>query len=519
MKKPILGAVVAVALLVAAPAQSQVRQVTVTGGRVSGVVAGGIASFKGIPFAAPPVGALRWKAPQPVKPWTGVKRATAYAPSCVQDAMFSKMFGAPPASSEDCLYLNVWTPAKTAAAKLPVMVWIYGGAFVGGQTSIPTYDGARLAEKGVVLVSIAYRLGVFGFLAHPELSRESKKGSGTYGIQDQIAALRWVKANIARFGGDPESVTIFGESAGGISVSMLAASPAARGLFHRAISESGGNFGPPRVTNEGGATVPPLDVAEATGRTFLETLGVASIAAARKLPAAKVQAAVGGGLTSAFWPVFDGDVLPGDQYALYEAKQFNDTPILIGTNSDEGGLFVLPGITPESFEKQIRAGYGARAEAILGAYPHSTSAEAYKAAKDVFRDSVFAWPTWAWAQLQSRHGAGKVYLYYFDHRTPQSPLGAQHAAEIAYVFRNVTGPMRPEDSAMTELMSDYWVNFAKTGDPNAPGLPPWPAFTPGEPTAMHFDGRPGSKPVPNMAPLTALDEYFAWRRASAKSKY
>src|SRR4051812_25870565 len=253
--------VVAALLVVAAPVRAEVREAGVAGGKIAGVTANGIVSFKGIPFAAPPVGPLRWKAPQPPKSWSGVMQAAKYGAACMQDAMFPQLFGAPPELSEDCLYLNVWTPAKTAVDMLPVMVWIYGGGFVGGQTSVPIYDGTKLAEKGVVLVSVAYRLGVFGFLAHAELTRESGKGSGNYGLQDQIAGLAWVKQNIGKFGGDPGRVTIFGESAGGIAVSMLAASPAAKGLFQGAISESGGNFGAPRFANEGGLNVPPLKVA------------------------------------------------------------------------------------------------------------------------------------------------------------------------------------------------------------------------------------------------------------------
>src|ERR1043166_8592467 len=256
-------------ILAAALAHAEVREADVTGGRVSGVAVNGIVAFKGIPFAAPPFGELRWKAPQPVKSWSGVKDASKWGPACMQDAMFPQLFGAPMTPlSEDCLYLNVWTPAKAAGDRLPVMVWIYGGGFVGGQTSVPLYDGTKLAEKGVVLVSVAYRLGAFGFLAHPELSKETGKGSGNFGLQDQIAGLRWVKANIAKFGGDPNRVTIFGESAGGISVSMLAASPAARGLFQRVISESGGSFGSAKYSNEGGVNVPPLKVAETAGKNF-----------------------------------------------------------------------------------------------------------------------------------------------------------------------------------------------------------------------------------------------------------
>ena len=253
MRKSLIAGIFIAALLAIAPfALSQIQNVKSTGGQLQGVVVDGVASFKGIPFAAPPVGDLRWKAPQPAKGWTGIKKADAYASGCMQDPGMVKMMGASANVSEDCLYLNVWTAAKTAGEKRPVMVWIHGGAFVGGMTGTPMFDGTKFAQKGVVLVSIAYRLGVFGFMAHPELSRESGKGSGTYGIQDMIAGLQWVKNNIAQFGGDPSCVTIFGESAGGIAVGMLSAAPAAKGLFQRAISESGGSFAPPRIANEAG---------------------------------------------------------------------------------------------------------------------------------------------------------------------------------------------------------------------------------------------------------------------------
>ena len=528
-KTLISGACAAVALALAASASAQVQEVDVTGGRVAGQLMNGVVSFKGIPFAAPPIGPLRWKAPQAVRRWTGVRQAAAYGASCMQDQNFAKLFGAPPEIGEDCLYLNVWTPAKTPGDRLPVMVWIYGGGFVGGMTSAPAYDGTRLAEKGVVLVSVAYRLGVFGFLAHPDLSRESGRGSGNYGLEDQIAGLQWVKANIAKFGGDPALVTIFGESAGGIAVSMLAASPAAKGLFQRAISESGGSFGSPRFTNEGGLNVPPLSVAEAAGRRFLDKLGTTSIAAARELPAEKLQAAVGPGLQGAsFWPVFDGYVLPGDQYELYQEKRFNDTPVLIGTNSDEGGLFARPGMTPALFETQIRGGYGKHADEILAAYPHGTADEAVKAGKDIFRESAFAWHTWAWAMLQAQKGTGKAYVYYFDHRTPRSPSGAGHGAEIIYVFGNLAGPgagalslagtPRPEDVAISDLMGSYWVNFATKGDPNGSSLPGWPAFTAAAQTVLTFDAHPSARPVPNLTQIKALDGYFAWRREEARAR-
>jgi len=496
-------------------AHAQIQSAQVTGGAVRGVVTNDIASFKGVPFAAPAAGKNRWRSPQPVIPWKGDRAADHFAPACVQDTAFAVRLGAPPEVSEDCLYLNVWTPARTPADKLPVMVWIYGGAFVGGGTNWPLYDGTRLAEKGVVLVSVAYRVGVFGFLAHPELSRESGHGSGTYGLQDQIAGLRWVRANIAKFGGDPNRVTIFGESAGGISVNMLTASPVAKGLFQRAISESGGSMAPPISSGNAGGGVPVLALAEATGEKFLSGLGVADIQAARALPADKVLAGTRG-IPRGFWPTVDGYVIVGDQYELYRSGRFNDTPILVGTNSDEGAAFSPPKASPASYEQQVRAGYGAKADLILAANPHATEAEAFAATKNLFRDSVFAWSTWRWASLQSQRGKGKAWLYYFDHRTPASPAGASHASEIGFVFRKPGKSPTEAEQSLSELMSSYWVNFARNGDPNGSGLPPWPAFTDAEPQAMHFDQTPGTRPgVPNYEQLKAMDEYFAWRREQA----
>jgi para-nitrobenzyl esterase len=502
------------------PALAQISKARVTGGEVQGVVVDGTASFKGIPFAAAPLGENRWRSPQPVQAWNGVKKAAAIAPACMQDTGMAKMVGAPAAVSEDCLYLNIWSSAKAPGDKLPVMVWIYGGAFAGGATNWPMYDGTRLAEKGVVLVSIAYRVGPFGFLAHPELSKESGKGSGNYGLEDQIAALKWVKGNIARFGGDAGRVTIFGESAGGIAVSMLAASPAAKGLFQRAISESGGSFAPARRGAEGGQNVLTLALAEEGGKRFLASLGVNDVNAARGLPAEKIQGAVRG--NNGFWPTLDGKIIVGDQYVLYQAGRFNDTPVLIGTNSDEGALFTPPAVKPADYEKQVRDGYGEKAGVILAVNPHATDVEARRAAKNLFRDSVFAWPTWAWANLQSQQGKGAAFVYYFDHRNAMSPDGANHGSEITYVFRNLSNPVAPptdEDKTLSELMSNYWVNFAKNGDPNGPGLPQWSAFKSATPKVMHFNKPTREQDgVPNLQQLQALDQYYAWRRTQAKQR-
>lgn len=489
------------------------------------------ATLAAIAVCAQPVGNLRWRAPQPVRPWTGIKRADHFAPSCMQDPNSVKRFGAPSAMSENCLYLNVWTPTRSARERLPVMVWIYGGGFVEGMTSQPVYDGTHLAQKGVVLVSIAYRLGVFGFLADRRLSAESPHHvSGNYGLSDMIAALKWVRANIANFGGDPSRVTIFGESAGGSAVMILAASPAAQGLYQRAISESGDvrSWHAPASANDN--AVEPLTMAEANGRRLLDQLGASNLEGARALPADVIQKAAPSGLQSPFTPILDGDILPGNEYELYQADRFNDTPVLVGTNADEGRIFTPPGVTPARFEAQSRARYGRYVDAILAVYAHVTNAQAEQAARDVFRDSTFAWDSWAWALLQSEKGHGKAYLYYFDQGSPQAPAGPIHGAEIGYVFDNLgsliqgvsaagqSWPPPADDPTLASVVSGYWVNFAKTGDPNGPGLPAWPAFSASSQQAMFLDERAGTHPVPNMRRLKVFDQYFARRREEAKKK-
>lgn len=429
-------------------------------------------------------------------------------------------FGAPPKVSEDCLYLNVWTPARTPNERLPVMVWIYGGGFVAGMTSIPLYDGTRLAQQGVIVVSIAYRVGPFGFLAAPQLEREGK-GAGNYGLLDMIAGLQWVKKNIEAFGGDSARVTVFGESAGGAAVSILAASPLARGLFHGVICESGGYFQPPKYANEGGQNGVPLKTAVKQGEQFLNSLGTNDVAAARTLSAELIQREASQRPQNQFWPVYDNYVLPGDVYELYELDRFNDTPVLIGTNSDEGALFAQPGVTAASFAAQVRDGYGAKASTILAAYPSNTDAEAAVSSKNLFRDTAFAWPTWAWARLQSRVGKNPVYVYYFDHRTPLSPDGATHGAEMSYVFGNFDtrqGQPAPADLTLSERMMAYWVNFAKSGNPNGEGLPKWPVFNENDQQVLYFDGTIAAKPVPNMQQLQAVNDYYAWRRAEAQKR-
>ncbi len=430
--------------------------------------------------------------------------------------------GGPPPSglSEDCLYLNVWTPAKSAKDRIPVLVWIYGGGFNGGATSIPVYSGEKLAKRGVVLVSIAYRVGVFGFYANPELSAESSHHvSGNYGLLDMIAGLQWVQHNIAAFGGDPKRVTIFGESAGGIAVSMLCASPLAKGLFHGAISESGGSFGPMSRTPSPGENMRVLADAEASGTEFAKAAGAPSLPELRALAADKLLE-VGRRQRGMAWPIVDGWVIPNDQYKLYEEGRFNDTPILVGYNSDEGASFTRTRV-PAEYIAGVRERYGPFADRLLQAYP--TAADIVpKTARDLARDSAFGWHTWVWARLQSQHGKGKAYLYYFDQHaehsagSPQAGQGAPHGAEIAYVFEHLYDIRRPataEDERISDAMAAYWTNFAKYGKPDGKGVPTWAAFSDKSPAVMYFAGTPHTGPVPSEQSLRVLDSYFAWRRS------
>jgi len=483
----------------------------VADGLLQGAVEDGLTIYRGIPFAAPPVGDLRWRAPQPVVKWDSIRLATKFAPSPIQS-------GNPDGGkSEDCLYLNVYTPAKSANEKLPVLVWIYGGGFSAGSTATPWYDGKKLAQKGVVFVSIAYRVGQLGFLVHPELSSENTNHvSGNYGLLDQIAALQWIQNNIAAFGGDPGKVTIFGESAGAISVSMLCASPLAKGLFRGAISQSGGSFGPTRPTLYPGENMKTLNQAENEGKVYLQKAGVTSIAELRKIDADKLPS--GWGLGSA-WPVVDGYVIPDDQYELYEAGKYNDVPVLIGYNSDEG-LSFLPGKIPKEFIEAVKLRYGKFAEALLEAYPVGENTIP-KTARNLTRDVAFGWHNWVWARLQSETGKSKVFCYYFDQHpdypegSPDFGHGSSHAQDVSYVFQHID-PTNPQttksDLEISEAMGIYWTNFAKYGNPNGNEIPQWKAFTSANHAVMHFDKKPYMGYVPSEESLKVLDSYFKWRR-------
>jgi para-nitrobenzyl esterase len=487
----------------------QPTPVKVEGGLVQGTSEDGLTVYRGIPFAAPPVGDLRWRAPQPAAKWEGMRQAAKFAPGPIQ------AWGSPAGKSEDCLYLNIWSPAKSASDRIPVFVWIYGGGFNGGSTSEPNYSGENLAKKGVVLVSIAYRVGQLGFLAHPELSDESPNHvSGNYGLLDMIAGLRWVQKNIAAFGGDPNKVTIFGESAGGIAVSMLCASPLAKGLFHGAISQSGGSFGPPRPNTFPGENLKRLADAERAGKAYVDSAKVSSIVEMRKLSPDKLPA-----IRGLAWPIIDGYVIPDDQYKLYEAGKFNDTPILVGYNSDEGASFSPPK-TPADYITGVKARYGKFADELIKAYPVGTTTVP-KTARDLARDAAFGWHTWSWARLQSKMGKSKAFYYYFDHHpdfpesSPKAGYGSPHGQDVAYVFQHINRSS-PEatntDDAISEAMSTYWTNFAKYGDPNGNSVTAWPDFSDANPVVMYFGQTPHTGSVPSSESLKVLDAYFKWRR-------
>ena len=491
-------------------------------GLVQGKVEDGLNIYRGIPYAAPPVGDLRWKAPQKAAKWKGILIADKFGPASIQNNPAIANL-APP--SEDCLYLNVWTPAKTQKDNLAVMVWIHGGGFVAGTPAERLYHCEHLAKKGVVVVSIGYRLGVLGFLAHPALSAENERHvSGNYGLLDMIAGLKWVQKNIGAFGGDPEKVTIFGESAGGIAVSMLCASPLARGLFHGAISQSGGSFGPVRAGGGPGENVQSLADAEKAGKTWALKAGASTAAELRQLPADKLIISMPG--QGIGWPIMDGWIIPDDQYKLYEAGKYNDTPILVGYNSDEGASFPAAP-TPDAYIKSTQERYGRFAERLLEFYPPGEDKLA-KTARDLMRDTAFGWHTWTWARLQAKTGKSKAFLYYFDHHpeysadSPKAGFGAAHSDEMPFVFHQFGLPGRPKandiDIAMSEMIISYWTNFAKYGDPNGKGLPRWPVYNDTEPQSMHFlYDKAQAGPIVNIEGLKTLDEYFRWRREGETS--
>ena len=471
----------------------------------------GVRSFKGIPFARPPVGELRWREPQPVQDWTGARNADQFGPRCVQrTGPMADYWFRSNGMSEDCLYLNVWTPAKSGDERLPVLVYVFGGGFQNGDGSEPRYDGASMARRGIVAVSVNYRTNVFGFFSHPELTRESPhQASGNYGLLDQVAALRWVQQNIAAFGGDPKRVTIAGESAGSLSVSALMASPLSRGLMAGAIGESGALI----------STLPPRPLAETEkdGLDFGEKAGAPSLAALRALSAEKLQEALaaaappggpgGPGAASAprlrFSPNLDGYFLPKALIPIYEGGEQAKVPLLAGANSEEMPARAALGQsepTVEGFAAAVRRLYGESADQVLKVYAPKTTEEVLQAATDLASARFISFGTWKWTELHMKTGGRPVYRYFYTRIRPKylgmpgqpppapppgmpapaPPRGAAHSAEIQYAMGNLDLDPRyawePDDRKVSETLQGYLVNFIKTGDPNGPGLPKWPTY-------------------------------------------
>jgi para-nitrobenzyl esterase len=504
-------------------------QVKTAGGLVRGSASGDgkLRIFKGIPYAAPPVGQARWQEPRPAAPWEGTREATEFGRQCMQGPIFGDItFPHPP--SEDCLFLNVWTPAAAADSRLPVMVWIHGGGFQAGAGPEPRHDGTALARKGVVLVTLNYRLGVFGFLAHPELTRESAhKASGNYGMLDQVAALRWVRDNIAAFGGDPKNVTIFGESAGSFAVSALMASPLAIGLFHKAIGESGAYF----TAGGGPLALEPLAASEQQGVKFASALGAASLAALRATPAGDV-------LKTAlkfqrwFGPNVDGLFLPQDVYSIYAAGRQAQVPLLAGWNADEIRAGVVLGKekpTAQSFIERTRKQFGAQADAVLKAYPASSDAEALESAASLASDMFIGYATWKWLEMHAETSPAPVYRYSFDRKIPVAPgtkiggveatsedIGARHAGEIEYVFGALDSlpkvPWQPADRTLSDAITTYWTNFARTGNPNGSGLPDWPRYDEKGKGLLHLDETIRTSSDAHRARFEALDAFVENQR-------
>jgi para-nitrobenzyl esterase len=453
--------------------------VTIAQGALKGVPGDdpAITVFKGIPYAAPPVGALRWRPPQPPSSWPGVRPADKFGPSAMQPDQrsygpWTEEYMFRNDVSEDCLTLNVWTPARRADERLAVFVWIHGGAYFSGSGEVLLYDGEGLAKKGVIVVTFNYRLGVFGFLAHPELTAESPHhASGNYALMDQIAALRWVRENIAAFGGDPDRITVGGQSAGADAVHQLMASPEARGLFARAIAQSG-----PRRHNAADQT---LAAAEAEGVRFAAAIGAPSLAELRALPAAELLARYQAH-EFRFRPDIDGWIVPEDPTAALKDGRGIDVPLLTGWMADESSAQHGYGVTTTAaFAEEAKKTYGDRAAAFLSLYPAATDAEAGEAQKQSRRDAARADLFW-WSELRARHGHAKTWGYFFTRAIPwpeHPEYQAFHSGDLPYTFNNLRLLHRPwteVDRRLADQASNFWVNFMEHGDPNGPGLPEWP---------------------------------------------
>jgi para-nitrobenzyl esterase len=460
-------------------------------GVLQGIQVSGISMFKGVPFAQPPVGDLRWKEPLPVKNWEGVRKADHFAARAMQLPVFSDMQFRSDAVSEDCLYLNIWTPAKTGKEELPVLVYFYGGGFIAGDGSEFRYDGEFMARRGIVSVTVNYRLGIFGFMAHPELTKESPHhASGNYGLLDQTEALRWIHKNIASFGGDPDKITIAGESAGSFSVSAQVVSPLPRNLFAAAIGESGSLIGFKPLNS--------LKESEKLGLQFGDSLRAHSIKDLRALPAQQILQATARPGARDFSIDVDGYFFPEQPLALYKAGNVSKVPLLVGWNSGEGSwqwMFNQDKPTKENFEKIVRKLYPDRAEKLLKVYVVRNDSDVERVASEMAGDNFIAFSTWRWAELQAKTNS-PVYRYYFTrarpglrteiNKTPVQPenaggyQGASHSAEIEYALGNLSTnrvyDWQPDDYMVSDVMQNYFLNFIKTKNPNGLGLPYWPLY-------------------------------------------
>ena len=486
----------------------------------------GVIAFKGVPFAAPPVGALRWQPPQPVKPWTEVRSATGFGAQCMQRRLFSDMVFRANGTNEDCLFLNVWTPANAAGRRLPVLVYFYGGGFIAGDGSEPRYDGAAMARRGIVALTVNYRLGVFGLMAHPELTKESPHhASGNYGLLDQYAALAWVRDNIAAFGGDPRKVTIAGESAGSISVSALMASPLSKGLIAGAIGESGAMIAP---------TIPPvpLEEAERAGSAFAALVGASSLAALRAMPATDILEATAKPNAARFPVAIDGYFLTKAPAAVFEAGEQAHVPLLAGWNSQEsgpGGVLKQNEATPEGYAKAVRAMFGDRADEALKLYPGTTNDEVQQSATDLAGDGFIGFSTWKWTDAHRQTGGSPVYRYFYSRPRPAmrpekgttgAARGAAHSAEIEYALGNLATnevyAWTPDDYKVSETFQGYIENFVKTGDPNGASLPVWPAIKGDEGQVMRLDVTSKAEPDTHRQRYLLLDQFYASKRGGSR---
>ncbi len=505
MKQAIFFFLLAICLTPAAFAQTAALQVKTANGTLEGVAESGIRSFKGVPFAAPPVGDLRWREPQPARNWTGIRKADKFGPRAMQRAIFGDMAFRSDGVSEDCLYLNIWTPARSATDQLPVLVYFYGGGLMAGDGSEPRYDGESMARQGIVAVTVNYRLNIFGFMAHPELTKESPHhASGNYGLLDQAAALQWVNKNIAAFGGDPKRVTIAGESAGSMSVSAQMLSPLSKNLIAGAIGESGSVLG----------TLPPVPLAEGeqNGVKFAELAGAKSLSALRQLSAEKLLEVATNHEWEFFKPTVDGYFFPQSPLDIYMAGQQAKVPLLVGWNSEESNYRAILGSdapTTENFTKAVQKLYGDQATELLKRYNPASDQEVMQAATDLAGDRFIGFSTWRWSDIHAKNAGKPVYRYLYARPRPfmrsemgnavaglaggiirdstakkaPSATGAVHSAEIEYALGNLPTnrvfDWQPEDYKVSEIMQAFFTNFIKTGDPNGLGVPTWPVVKSG----------------------------------------